>query len=225
MWTVHDVLVIQERMKISLASVLSSSATPLKAATLLINGHEIGCEVRPGPVMTPSSPPTNLACSRIKGAWVVSTLKSLDEVAPNQLRHAVDLMQVVDGGSPLRIAVLDDDFPTAEALADYFNENGYPSKAYATTADLEDAGLDNFDAFILDVVLKRGTSYDLIRKIRAQDSNAVIMLLTGKVRGNTPRETEMAEVVRDHHVEFAVKPTSPALLQASILSSVARRRT
>lgn len=227
-WTIHELLVLQDRFNVSFMSVLQHAggnpAPGLESATLLINGQQIDCEVRPGPVMTPSGPPANLACSRAKGRWWISTLSALEAEAPGQLRYAVEQLQVVDGGSPLRIAVLDDDSSAAESLATWFSESGYPSAAFATSAALEQAGIGNFDAFILDVVLKSGTCYDLIDKIRDTDANAVIMLLTGKSRGNAPLEHEIAEVVRDHHVEFAVKPTSPALLLASILSSVARRR-
>lgn len=227
-WTLQELLVLQDRLGVSLANVLHSStngeARDMEPGLLVINGQEVECEIRPGPVVTTSNPSANLACSRVGGRWMISTLGALDSSAPGQLRYAVELLQVLDSGSPLRIAVLDDDFPTAESLASWFTESGYPATPFATAQELEDAGIESFDAFVLDVVLKGGTCYALIGKIREIDTNAVIMLLTGKVRGNTPLENEVAEVVRDQHVEFAVKPTSPALLLASILSSVARRR-
>lgn len=228
-WSLQELLVLQERLGVALSAVLNfssdSEVRDMEPGVLLINGQEVECQVSPGPVMTTSSQPANLACSRVQGRWMISTLSALETAAPGQLRHAVELLQVLDGGSPLRVAVLDDDFPAAESLAMFFSESGYPSMAFSTAKDLIAAGIENFDAFVLDVMLKGGTSYELIGKIKEVDANAVITLLTGKVRGNTPFESEMAEVVRDQQVEFAVKPTSPALLLASILSSVARRRS
>lgn len=228
-WTLQELLVLQDRIGVSLSSVLhtsgDSAARSMEPGVLLINGQEVECQISPGPVMTAASQAANLACSRHQGRWLISTCGSLEAAVPGQLRYAVELLQILDGGSPLRIAVLDDDLPAAESLAMWFSESGYPAMAFSTTQELVSAGIGNFDAFVLDVMLKSGTSYDLIGKIREIDANAVITLLTGKVRGNTPLESEMAEVVRDQKVEFAVKPTSPPLLLASILSSVARRRT
>lgn len=227
-WTLQELLILQDRIGVSLSSVLHSSsegvAKDMEPGLLLINGQEVECQISRGPVMATASQPANLACSRVQGRWCISTFGALEAAAPGQLRYAVELLQVLDGGSPLRIAVLDDDFPAAESLALWLSESGYPAIPFATVQDLIEAGIGNFDAFVLDVMLKSGTSYDLIGKIREVDANAVILLLTGKVRGNAPLESEMAEVVRDQQVEFAVKPTSPPLLLASILSSVARRR-
>lgn len=227
-WTLQELLLLQERLGISFASILDTpseeAGRDMEPGLLLVNGQEIECQMLPGPVMTPSTPVAGLACSRSAGRWHISTPAELDQSLPGQLRYAVELLQVLDGGSPLRIAVLDDDLPAAESLVNWFNESGYPASAFSTAKSLEQAGIENFDAFVLDVMLKSGTSYGLVGKIREIDAHAVVMLLTGKVRGNMPLEHEMAEVVRDQRVEFAVKPTSPELLLAGILSSMARWR-
>lgn len=227
-WTLPELLRIQSVLQVSLVAALSEGGSdaavdePFSDASLLINDEEVPCVIRVGPVMT-SFAGASLGCSKVKGKWVVSTNRGLETAAPGELRYSVDMLQVLDSGSPLRIAVLDDDARAAESLAAWFSEAGYPATAFTTTRDVEAAGLEHFDVYVLDVVLSDGTCYGLIGKIRDVDRDAVIILLTGKARGNAPLETELAEVVAEQRVDLAEKPTSPPLLLGRILSALARR--
>lgn len=228
-WTLQELLIIQNHYSTSLADVMASQTSlgdgvHLEAATLLINNQSVACEMRVGSALVSQSG-AGLACSQVKDKWVVSTFAALDEAAPGALRYAVEMLQVLESGSPPRIAVLDDDENASTSLASWFNHSGYPAQAFTTSEALQEAGIEQFDVFVIDVILSAGkTCYSLLSKIRDIDPDAIVVLLTGKLRGNAPLETELASVVREQRVEFYEKPTRPPLLLASILNAVARRQ-
>lgn len=228
-WTLQELLLIQNHYGTSLAEVMASQSARgdgghLEAATILINNQAVECEVRIGSALVNQSG-VGLACSRVKDKWVVSTFASLDDAAPGALRYAIEMLQVLENGSPPRIAVLDDDENASTSLASWFNHSGYPARAFTTSEALQAAGIDHFDVFVIDVILSAGkTCYSLLSRIRDVDPDAIVVLLTGKLRGNAPLETELANVVREQRVDFYEKPTRPPLLLASILNAVARRQ-
>lgn len=230
-WSLQDLLLLQARLDVTLTAILSTdNFAPgpqliAEPANLLIDGESMQCEVVVGPVVTWHPQGQGLACTKHKGQWLVGTLPRLEMSAPGELRYVVESIRSLDSMRPMRIAVLDDDVPTADSLAEWFSEQGYAATAFNEPSELESAGIELYDAFVLDVVLRGGSCYSLVNRIREIDEDAAIVLLTGKARGNAPLENELAEFVQEHRLDVAVKPTPPRFLLAKILTSVSRRRS
>lgn len=228
-WSLDELLALQRRCGASLLGVLQDDLHEVDAgahrvpALLVINGESLACEVQVGKALK-GLQSSGLVCIWSKGRLVVSTSNFLTESGARGERFAINGIWLRVGSAPLRVAVLDDDILASQSLAEWFSENGYPAQSFTTIQQLEAAGLDAFDVFIVDVVLGGGqTCGELVVRIREADPWAIVVLLTGKLR-TKDMEAEIAEIVRDQRVEFHAKPTSPLVLLSTVLNSVARRR-
>lgn len=227
-WTLDELLALQRRCRVSLDGVLEDECAgdpqgPGQVrASLFVNGESTECEVQLGQLIT-TRQPRGLVCSRHRNRWVVSTANYVSDLIPQSERFAVHSIRLVQGSAPLRVAVLDDELQASQSLADWFSENGHPAQSFTRIEQLEAAGLDAFDVFIIDVVLgSNQTSYELVLKIRNADPEATVVMLTGKLRA-PDIEARTADFVRDHRVEFHAKPTSPLVLLSTVINAAERR--
>lgn len=227
-WSLEELLALQRRCGVSLGGVLQPDEADGWTvhrgiqACLLVNGEADLCEISLG---TPCTKPRSkgLVCTKHKGRWIVSTPHHLNELCAHGIRFTLEYMRPIEGSLPLRVAVLDDEIQASRSLAEWFSESGHPAQPFTTIEQLEAAGLDAFDVFIVDVVLAGGrTSHELVVRIREADPMAIVVLLTGQLR-TRDMETEIAGIVRDQRVEFHAKPTSPLVLLSTVLNAVARR--
>jgi CheY-like chemotaxis protein len=203
-------------------------ATPCPAH-LLVDGLTLPCDILLGARHAPHStlPPCLLATQGEQG-WVVGSAAQLTQRGLTAPRYHVDHLQLqqVTAQARARIAVLDDDQRSAEALTDWFNEVGYQATAYTRTSDLLATPLSHHDAFVVDLILAGGqTSEALIERIRQEQPQAPIVLLTGQLRDGTASEATLATMLRTQGVTFFEKPVRPAVLTAAIQSNLDRLTT
>ena len=79
----------------------------------------------------------------------------------------------------------------------------------------------NFDAYVLDLVLSGGqTSQAMVERIRRQQPDAPIVLLTGQLRDGKASESTLAALLRTHRVTFFEKPVRPVMITAAIQNSL-----
>jgi CheY-like chemotaxis protein len=208
----------------ALDSSLGSTAN--QAAQFLLDGQELPCQVRLGAQIRPGAPGALplAAAHGARGWWVGSqtVLRNRGLHGPHYLVAQVSLTQA-NQAKPPRIAVVDDDLASAEALGDWFNETGYQADAFTSAAQLLGMPLSDYDAFVVDLILGVGqTAHALVEQIRAARPMAPIVLLTGQLRDGAATEADLTTLLRTQGVAFFEKPVRPAVLTATIQSKLDR---
>lgn len=194
-------------------------------AHLLVDDQVLPCEIHLGPLDPPQARPSPLQAVYRPDGWVVATPARLDQDGIKAPRYGVDHLQLSAAPAPdrARIAVIDDDAGSAEALSDWFNESGYQAQAFTSPAQLLAQPLSEHDAYVVDLILAGGqTSQALVERIRQEQPHAPIVLLTGQLRDGTASEATLTTLLRTQGVTFFEKPVRPAVLTAAIQSSLDR---
>jgi len=204
----------------------SLGSTATHAARFLVEDRELPCQVRLGAQIRPGATGTvALAAAHDKRGWWVGSQaapQSRGLHGPHYLVAQVSLTQD-DETTPTRIAVVDDDLASAEALGDWFNETGYQADAFTSAAQLLGMPLSDYDAFVVDLILGSGqTAHALVEQIRAARPVAPIVLLTGQLRDGAATEADLTTLLRTQGVAFFEKPVRPAVLTATIQSKLDR---
>ncbi|MBC7698836.1 helix-turn-helix domain-containing protein [Aquabacterium sp.] len=231
-WLFGEVLAVTQHFGESLDQVFASPAltspAPIatQAAQFLVDGQALPCEVRLGAQIKAWAPPTVVlaAAHDAQGWWVASpaALHARGLQGPHYLVAQVSMTQDSQA-KPTRIAVVDDDLASAEALGDWFNETGYRADSFTSAAQLLGTPLADYDAFVVDLILGVGqTSHALVEQIRAARPQAPIVLLTGQLRGGVATEADLTTLLRTQGVAFFEKPVRPAVLTATIQSKLDR---
>lgn len=197
-------------------------------ATLLMDEQRLPCHIELGPLCATESVSSCqglVAFHHPVEGWLVSGPARLQKDALKGAHYAVAQLQWHNPGEQTRarIAVLDDDIGSADALTDWFNEVGYQAQAYNRSEDLLAQPLDQHDAFVVDLILAGGqTSQALVERIRREQPNAPIVLLTGQLRDGSASEATLATILRTQGVTFFEKPVRPTVLTAAIQSGLDR---
>lgn len=126
-----------------------------------------------------------------------------------------------------RVAVLDDDRLSAEAVRDVLLATGLQAVAFISAAVLLDAQQqgDGFAAFVVDWMLGAETAEALIRQLRRLAPYSPIYLLSGQLsRNGQPIETLVAALMRECDVHFIPKPFSNRLIAQRIRADVETAR-
>lgn len=237
-WLFSEVLMVCRHVGLSLDAVFTASVLqnaggsalgtgPSRAhhpALLLLDGQQLPCEVQLGPLCAGGTEPGLLA-ALVGDLWQVGTAQALERSLPAGRRYRIEHLQwtpPAEAPRP-RIAVVDDDASSAQALSDWFNEVGYKAEAYTAAEPLLHAPPGQHDAYVIDLILAGGqTSQALVEFLRQQQPHAPIVLLTGQLRDGTASEATLATILRTQGVTFFEKPVRPAVLTAAIQSSLDR---
>lgn len=196
-------------------------------ATLLIDGQKMTCQIQLGPLHTATQTGSEglVAHYSQHQGWLVANAQRMAQEGYTGARYAVEQLQLRNPIVQLRtrIAVLDDDIGSADALTDWFNEVGYEAHAYNSTEALLAHPLSEHDAFVVDLILSGGqTSQSIVERIRLEQPDAPIVLLTGQLKDGTASEATLTTILRTQGVTFFEKPVRPAVLTAAIQSSLDR---
>jgi CheY-like chemotaxis protein len=244
-WTFDEVLALCRHFGQGLDTVF---ATPVFAAPAMLAGHSQGasgshgtaasypatlyldditldCDVRLGGLRAQPGPAAMLATLHPIKGWMVGSTERLARESAHSPRYDVEQLQLhaPEAGTPARIAVLDDDRHSADALTDWFKELGYAADSYQSAEALLARPGASHDAYVVDLILAGGrTSQALVQRIRAEQPEAPIILLTGQLRDGQANEATLATILRTQGVTFFEKPVRPAVLTAAIQSSLDR---
>ena len=210
------------------ASAPAGEARGGQPATLLVDNLRLPCHIHLGAQCQPQQVRAlELLATRRDGAWVVGSASRLHEPPPSGACYRIDHLQLdpPDDQPRVRIAVLDDDLCAAHALVDWFQEMGFDAQPFTSAAALMLAmqAPPAFDAYVVDLILSGGqTSQGVVERIRLEQPQAPIVLLTGQLRDGTASEATLATMLRTQGVTFFEKPVRPAVLTAAIQSSLDR---
>lgn len=228
-WLFDEVLVMTRHFGVSLNEVFMHPDSGLsqgsgQAGHFLADGQQLPCELWPGALLQPDQAQPSLAACHDDQGWWVAAPAQLNARARGGSRYAVDRVVIApEPKAQTRVAVLDDDVGAADALCDWFNASGYQAQPFYSARQMQDAQLDSFDAFVVDLMLAAGqTSHALIEQIRLAHPRAPILLLTGRLRTGEASEADLATMLRTLGVTFFEKPVRPAVLTAAIQSHIER---
>jgi len=118
----------------------------------------------------------------------------------------------------VRVLIVDDDPLNCKLVKFILTEEGYEVSAVANT-EAAFAHMESYhpDVFILDVMMPRIDGFELCRRLRSANSNAVIIFLTAK--GDLGDRVFGLELGAD---DYLVKPFEPAELVARMKALVRR---
>lgn len=240
-WLFGEVLAVTQHFGESLDQVFRTQTTPAQpsspaalaspgggatqAAHLLMDGQELPCDVRLGAQLPSGTQGVALAATHDQQGWWVGSQAALQARSQQSARYLVTHLSLTQDNQakPSRIAVIDDDLASAEALGDWFNETGYQANAFTSASQLLATPLSDYDAFVVDLILGAGqTAHALVEQIRAARPLAPIVLLTGQLRGGAATEADLTTILRTQGVAFFEKPVRPAVLTATIQSKLDR---
>ncbi len=81
----------------------------------------------------------------------------------------------------MNILIVEDHQELADEVIDYLSRSGYVCRHCRTVADaLEEAGVNTFDAMLLDLGLPDGSGFDVLKEIRKKQSQMAIIVLTAR---------------------------------------------
>ena len=115
------------------------------------------------------------------------------------------------------VAVLDDDRDLSDGICAHLAASGYDAKPFYKSAELIASFESNaYDAFIVDWIVGHANALDLIVSLRARQSSAPIIVLTGQMITGVVDEREIAAAVKEHDLVFHEKPVRLSILSATL---------
>lgn len=121
---------------------------------------------------------------------------------------------------PFRVLIVDDNESHAEALADSLSMDGHTCQlAHSGSEALDKLAAQGFDAVLTDLVMPDMSGIELLKRVRAEQPEAVVILITG--RGS---ERIAVEAFRDGATDYLSKPVDLAELRARLSRAVDNAR-
>lgn len=219
-WSFEEVLATVNHFGESIDSVIAQVGGDAhrggETATLIIGAETLPCHMWVGPSLSVHEGP-GLVAVKENDAWQVSTHSAFNARDLTSPRYGVDRLEVIAPSiANVRVAILDDDPALAIGFRDWFEAVGYHAQAFTSEDELAEK-IENFDAFIIDLILGEGrTCRPLVEKIRQIHPNAPVLLLTGMLDSGAASSEEEATLVRVLKVQVNRKPTSARSLANAI---------
>lgn len=233
-WSFAEVLTVVRHFGVSLASLfpetdgsvgasatLAETTQTLQEAVCALAGRKFPCMVRLGALLVGAAGKDELITWQSSEGWVVGLAEQIAPGEQGPFFHADEVILTPPARRCFRIAILDDDPASSEALGEWFNAAGYEATAFTSGAQLQASNLANHDAFVVDFLLAGGdSSQEIISHIREQHPEAPVVLLTGKLKDGAVSEADLTAVLRTTNVAFFEKPVRPSVLAAALQYSL-----
>ncbi|PRP68790.1 hypothetical protein BUE93_20285 [Chromobacterium amazonense] len=127
-----------------------------------------------------------------------------------------------------KVVVLDNDISLVKFATMFLANNGMDVSGFTEPAKLNEQ-LDkneDFECFILDWVLDdRKTSKEIIEKIRVENKNVPIFILTGELSNDKTIDNEISEMVSKYNTIVLEKPIKPKIITAQLWNILFRQST
>jgi len=197
----------------------TQSGMPQKA-NLIVEGRKLEGDMVIGKLLCPKDVATTpLVVMHVNGEWLIGTPSTLEQWQPGGPRYALERFSLTQARSSkkMHVAVLDDDHLAAQSLCDWLAHSELDATAFTSSAELLNADLMRFDAFIVDFILGHDQNATAaIEHIRRLRPEVPIALLTGRLKDGTTTEEDLTRMMRSQQVLFFEKPIRPALLTATL---------
>ncbi len=231
-WLFEEVRLIAHHSGVSLddlgrADFQQGRAQTCVPATAVFDGNHWPCTIVVGHLLAPRDQgKVSLQALRDSTGWMAGSATSLHQIKPDVPRYAVERL-TLSAPAPqtgFKVAVIDDDPHAAESLCDWFESSGFEAVAFHSAAAVLEAGLTEFDAFVVDFILGSGqSSQTLVEQIRRLRPQAPVALLTGHLRDGIASEDTLTSMMRALQVLFFEKPVRPAVIAAALQNQLDRQ--
>ncbi len=224
-WSVSELQRIAQRhggrLSLQLETDLVQEATGIDGE-FVMGDRMLPCRfVHEGPATIGS----RIIAVEVAGRWLVGPTGQVP-LSPATPLHVTSFQVQCPSAAP-RVAILDDDKATADAIRNVFAKLGHDAESFYSAKELHDALYTDtaFDAYILDWQLgRRETSQALCEQLRATHPSALMILLTGQLSGNANREADFLALSKTLDVSAHEKPERATLLVAEVERHVASVR-
>ena len=155
-----------------------------------------------------------VARKRAAGPWQVERHSSGETLTDDHVRIRFATLGLDNVMVP-RIAVLDDELNTAEMLSTGLRLAGLTGVPYSEADVLvRDLGDGNFDGFIIDWALKKGSSLGLLTQLRKTFPSHPIAVLTGKMGTHELDARVFVDAIERLSLQFFQKPIGSEFIAA-----------
>lgn len=191
-------------------------------AVLKVGGLQLACSVWPGEAISGDKPFGPLVAARDgdSGAWEV--VPPADAVG----RAVYEVRRVIfEAEEPRRVAVIDDDEATAEAIVQVLRQKGLEAISYSNPEHIRSAlETMTFDGYIVDWQLGENDAREVLQLIRGRSAAAPLIVLADTLTDS--QEAQFEEVTTTFRAQLFEKPARTLLLfNALSLGFAALRRT
>jgi CheY-like chemotaxis protein len=191
-------------------------------AVLKVAGLQIACSVWPGEAIAGHKAvgPLVAAQDGESGEWEVL----LSAVAAGRAVHEIRRV-VFEAEEPRRVAIIDDDEATAEAIVQVLRQKGLEAISYSNAEHVRSTlETTTFDGYIVDWQLGEQDARDVLQLIRRRTAAAPLIVLVDTLTDS--QEAQFEEVTATFRAQLFVKPARTLLLfNALTLGFAALRRT
>jgi DNA-binding response OmpR family regulator len=119
----------------------------------------------------------------------------------------------------MKILIIEDEKDLRKTMVTYLSEEGYLCESAADYEEaLEKIGIYDYDCYVVDIMLPKGTGLDLVKEIKTKDSDAGIIIVSAK--NSIDDKIKGLETGSD---DYLTKPFHLSELNARIKSIIRRR--
>jgi CheY-like chemotaxis protein len=190
-------------------------------AVLRVAGLQLACAVWPGEAISGDKPVGPLVAARDgeSGAWEVLPPADAAGRALYEVRRVI-----FEAEEPRRVAVIDDDEATAEAIVQVLRQKGLEAISYSNPEHIRSAlETMTFDGYIVDWQLGEHDARDVLQLIRSRAAAAPLIVLADTLTDS--QEAQFEEVTTTFRAQLFEKPARTLLLfNALSLGFAALRR-
>lgn len=213
-WSLEELQTVAGHFGESLSKLVDSSlpADARVDATLRLGSYRLPCQLTLGSAALQPRP-QELVALKVDDRW----LAMLAGEAPAPGVSVRELVYRSPARARPRIAVLDDNLDTAQAICVHLQKLGAAATAFETPGDLvPDDDAERFDGYVIDWVLLGGVARELIESLRARDPGCPIVVLTGQLATGVADEADIASAKAQFRFDVLEKPARMSILVAAL---------
>jgi CheY-like chemotaxis protein len=191
-------------------------------AVLKVAGLQLACSVWPGEAIVGDKAVGPLVAVQDgeSGEWEVVPPADAAGRTVHEVRRVI-----FEAEEPRRVAVIDDDEATAEAIVQVLRQKGLEAISYSNAEHIRSAlETTTFDGYIVDWQLGEQDARDLLQLIRSRTAAAPLIVLADTLTDS--QEAQFEEITATFRAQLFVKPARTLMLfNALTLGFAALRRT
>ena len=177
-------------------------------AVLKVAGLQLSCSVWPGEAIAGDKAfgPLVAAQDTESGAWEVLPPADAAGRAIHEVRRVI-----FEAEEPRRVAVIDDDEATAEAIVQVLRQKGLEAISYSSPEHIRSAlETMTFDGYIVDWQLGEHDARDVLRLVRSRTATAPLIVLADTLTDS--QEAQFEEVTTTFRAQLLEKPARTLML-------------
>lgn len=189
-WSIEELRLLASHFHEPLIPIVAAFLRqPGQSASFPVAGAVLPCTVWPAGKPIPGRVgPLVVLHDKVTDRWTVVPSTAAVE------RPSYELTALLfESPPPRRVAVVDDDVNSAQAIVEFLAAKGIHAHHFTTGEDLLAAmETQHFDGFVLDWLLGANTVRDSLGQIRARQADGPLIILAGQLNSGFAKEDEIA---------------------------------